>query len=122
MKRGCYRSIEVMDRRKPTGIVGRRVLSGVAVAGAVVAVALIDPGTALWFSAPLSLLWLLVTGLSRPVERMIDRIRGRWAAARARAPRADRLPNLPLVVPRVGRLIAAALAVRPPPVAAPLFQ
>ncbi|MEI6447582.1 MAG: hypothetical protein WCO96_06845 [Actinomycetes bacterium] len=97
-------------------------LSGVAVASTLFALALIDPGTALWFSAPLSLLWLLVTGLTRPVERMIHRIRGRWAAARTRAQQADRLPNLPLVVPRVGRLIAAALAVRPPPVAAPLSQ
>lgn len=122
MNCGWYCSPEVNERRQPAGFVGRRILSGVAVAGAVVAVALIDPGTALWFSAPLSLLWLLVTGLTRPVERIIDRIRGRWAATRARAPRADGLPNLPLVIPRVGRMIAAALAVRPPPVAAPLFQ
>ena len=92
---------------------GLRVLLVLAVASGLL---LIDPQLFGICAPAIALFALLVAGV-RPGERIIV------ALARARSrPRRPSLvvprPALPIVVLRTGRLIAAALAVRPPPAAA----
>lgn len=92
----------------------QRLLSAVAVAAATVVVALIDLDSALWLSAPLILLWLLVSGLTRPVERLIERLRGGFDPPVARS-RNLVAPSLPWVAALHSRVATLATAVRPPP-------
>jgi hypothetical protein len=76
--------------------------------------ALVEPGLALTM-APALLLLALLTGGVRPGEALIERLRARHAApATPRACSAPR-PRLALVVRPAGRLLASALAMRPPP-------
>jgi hypothetical protein len=95
-----------------------------AFAGMLVVVALAglaEPGLALAL-APAVLLLALFTGGIRPGEALIERLRSRRAAAgRVRAVSAPR-PRLALVVRPAGRLIAAALAMRPPPAPHAVFR
>lgn len=50
-----------------------------------------------------------------PGERTLERLRARRARPRRRLPASIEPPRLAIVVRRTGRLIAAALAMRPPP-------
>lgn len=61
------------------------------------------------------LLVLLVHGIA-PGEALIERLRRRWVGARIRAASCLPARRLKLVLRRVGRGLAAALAMRPPPV------
>jgi hypothetical protein len=60
------------------------------------------------------LLVLLLHGIA-PGEALIERLRRRWVAVRTRAASCLPVRRLKLVVRRVGRQLAAALAMRPPP-------
>lgn len=90
-----------------------RILPLLAIAVLAVTVA---PDAALTFAPALLILGLLSRGV-RPGERTLVRLIAR-RRGRLRAPRRTATPRLALVVRRTGRLIAAALAVRPPPAAA----
>jgi len=96
----------VMPRRSILAFAGMLLL--------VAAAALAEPGLALSM-APALLLLALFTGGFRPGEALIERLRARLEAApHPRAASAPR-PRLALVVRPTGRLIASALAMRPPP-------
>ena len=96
----------VMPRRTLLAFAGMFVL--VALAG------LAEPGLALTM-APALLMLALFAGGVRPGEALIERLRaGRVTPARPR-PGSAPLPRLALVVRPAGRLIASALAMRPPP-------
>ncbi len=96
----------VMPRRTVLAFAG--MLSLVAVAG------LFAPGLALALAPAVVMLALFTCGI-RPGEAMIDRLRARRdVPCRARAVSAAR-PQLALVVRATGRLLASALAMRPPP-------
>ena len=56
----------------------------------------------------------LFAGGVRPGEALIERLRSRLRTPRLRAVSAAR-PRLALVVRPIGRLLASALAMRPPP-------
>lgn len=75
----------------------------------------VDPSAALWLSPPLALAWLLASGLTKPVEDFLCRLRRRFAPRPIRAEKAVSLPALPDVMARVGRFVTLDLAVRPPP-------
>ena len=78
------------------------------------ATGLVEPGLALSM-APALLLLALLTGGFRPGEALIERLRARFDSPRPpRASSAPR-PRLALVVRPTGRLLASALAMRPPP-------
>lgn len=70
--------------------------------------------------APGLLLALLLARSIFPGEELIARLRGVRTRGRRRSPAAAPRPDLPLVVLRTGRRLHAALAMRPPPVAARL--
>lgn len=78
--------------------------------------------SAIGYVAPVLILALPLLARRYPGEDVLVRLatRGRRPARRRRAPVRPALPALRAVrvLPRGGRLIAAALAVRPPPVAA----
>ncbi|HTE63518.1 MAG TPA: hypothetical protein VK631_24390 [Solirubrobacteraceae bacterium] len=86
-----------------------------------VAVALVLVAPALMLAmAPAIALFAMVAHRFMPGERLIVRLRTRDAgASRRRALPAERLYDA-LVVRRAGRLIASALAMRPPPARPPL--
>lgn len=87
-----------------------------AFAGMLVLVCLVgvaDPALALAFSPALALLALLTAGV-RPGEGLLVRLRTRSADKPRRAVSAPR-PRLAFVVRPVGREMAVALAMRPPP-------
>ena len=95
-----------MPRRTVLAFAG--MLALVALAG------LAEPGLALTMAPAVLLLALFTLGV-RPGEALLERLRGRRAGVRPmRAVSAPR-PRLALVVRPVGRLIASALAMRPPP-------
>ena len=75
--------------------------------------ALLDPQLVGIFAPALALFGLLVIDV-RPGERLIVRLLRARIKPR-RSPTTLQSPALPIVVRRTGRLIAAALAVRPPP-------
>jgi len=79
-----------------------------------------SPGLALTMAPALLLLALLVGGV-RPGEALLERLRDRRLQAPVR-PRATSMlrPRLALVVRPAGRLIASALAMRPPPSGLPV--
>lgn len=90
-------------------------------AGAVTAVLLtlaagllVAPSVGLLLAPAAALLLLLAHGVFLG-EDLIDRLRTRRAPTRRRARRTVQPPAAPVVVRRTGRLIAFALAVRPPP-------
>jgi hypothetical protein len=89
-----------------------------AALAAVVLLAIFGVGVALTLTPAVALLVLLVHGIA-PGERLIDRLRRRYEGPRPRVAASPCPPRLRLVVRRAGRLIAAALAMRPPPAAAP---
>lgn len=93
----------------------RRTLLAFAGMFALVALAgLAEPGLALTM-APALLMLALFAGGVRPGEALIERLRVRRTASRLpRAVSAPR-PRLALVVRPAGRLLASALAMRPPP-------
>jgi hypothetical protein len=92
----------------------RSVLAFAAMLVLVAATGLAEPGLALSMT-PALLLLALLTGGFRPGEGLIERVRARFASARPpRASSAPR-PRLALVVRPTGRLLASALAMRPPP-------
>jgi|EndMetStandDraft_7_1072992.scaffolds.fasta_scaffold1143136_1 hypothetical protein len=105
MKRGV-----LMPRRTVLAFAGMFAL--VALAG------VFDPGLALTFGPALLMLALFTLGV-RPGEALIERLIERRLARPARAVSAPR-PRLALVVRPAGRLLASALAMRPPP-ATPAF-
>lgn len=78
---------------------------------------LADPGLMLAFAPAVALLTLLTVGV-RPGEALIERLRARFVARTARRASSARRPRLALVLRPVGRDLAAALAMRPPPVRA----
>ena len=89
-----------------------------AFAGLVLLIALTglaDPGLLLAFAPAAVLLALLTVGV-RPGEALIEKLRARFVARAARRARSARRPRLALVVRPVGCDLAAALAMRPPPV------
>jgi hypothetical protein len=69
---------------------------------------------ALLLAPAVVLLMLLAHGIA-PGEALIERLRRRWVGTRTRAALVLPARRLKLVVRRVGRHLAAALAVRPPP-------
>jgi len=72
--------------------------------------------------APAIGLFAMVANRVMPGEQLIVRLRARRAApSRRRAPVAQRLYDV-LVIRRAGRLIASALAMRPPPAALPVIS
>lgn len=75
---------------------------------------LVAPSVGLLLAPAAALLLLLAHGVFLG-ETLIERLRTRRSPARRRAARAVRPPAVPLVVRRTGRLLAFALAVRPPP-------
>jgi hypothetical protein len=96
--------------------------TGLAFAGMLVLVAgaaLTDPALALSFGPALLLLALFTCGV-RPGEALIERLTARFAEPRNRRAVSARRPRLTLVVRPTGRLLASALAMRPPPAATPL--
>jgi hypothetical protein len=82
----------------------------------IAALALGSPELLAVFGPALLLVGLLLRDV-RPGERLIVRLISRYERRPRPAKRASR-PQIPIVIRRTGRLIAAALAVRPPPVAA----
>jgi len=72
-----------------------------------------DVGLALTMAPALLLLAALANGF-RPGEALIERLSGRARTVAPRATSAPR-PRLALVVRPAGRLLASALAMRPPP-------
>lgn len=96
----------LMPRRTLLAFAGMFALVGLA--------GLAEPGLALTM-APALLMLALFAGGVRPGEALIERLRSRRATPRrARAVSAPR-PRLALVVRPAGRLLASALAMRPPP-------
>lgn len=85
--------------------------AGILLVGALLAVAI--PTLALAV-APAFLLFLLFASGRMPGEKLVLRLRTARPAARRRPVRLS-APALAIVVRPVGRLLAAALAVRPPP-------
>ena len=88
-----------------------------AFAGMFVLVALAglaEPGLALTM-APALLMLALFAGGVRPGEALIERLRARRVTPRRPRAVSASLPRLALVVRPAGRLIASALAMRPPP-------
>jgi len=85
----------------------------VAVA-AVAATTILSLHVALLLSPALLLLVLLSGGLF-PGEQVIERLRARYEKRRARPEARPASPTARVFVRRTGRLIAFALAVRPPP-------
>ena len=100
----------VMPRRIVLAYAGMFVLVGLA--------GLVDPGLALTFGPALLMLALFTLGV-RPGEALLERLITRHVRRAPRAISAPR-PRLALVVRPAGRLIASALAMRPPP-ATPAF-
>lgn len=86
---------------------------------ALVALALVAPGPALMLVPAAALAACLLRGVF-PGEAVIERLAGalRSRTARPRDVRLSRTRTRALAAHRVGRLIAFALAMRPPPVAA----
>jgi hypothetical protein len=70
--------------------------------------------------APAIALFAMVAGRLMPGEELIVRLRTRHAAARRPRAIALQRPYDALVVRRAGRLIASALAMRPPPARLPI--
>ncbi len=102
-----------MPRRNLLAFAGMFVL--VALAG------FAEPGLALTM-APALLMLALFAGGVRPGEALIERLRaGSVTPAPARAVSAQR-PRLALVVRPAGRMIASALAMRPPPAPLAVFN
>jgi hypothetical protein len=92
----------------------RSLLTLVALIAIVVVAGIADHGLALTL-APAVLLLATFAGGYRPGEALIERLRERRAAPRAIRATSARIPHLALVVRPAGRLIASALAMRPPP-------
>jgi hypothetical protein len=76
--------------------------------------AVVEPGLALTM-APALILLALLTGGVRPGEALIERLRERRTGLAVARARSATSPRLALVVRPAGRLIASALAMRPPP-------
>ena len=76
---------------------------------------LADPGLMLAFTPAVVLLALLTVGV-RPGEALIEKLRARLVARIVPRAKSARRPRLALVVRPVGCSLAAALAMRPPPV------
>ena len=70
--------------------------------------------------APAIGVFAMVAHRVMPGERLIVRLRERHAPRRRRAPAAVQRPYAVIVVRRTGRLLAAALAMRPPPAPLPV--
>jgi hypothetical protein len=92
-----------------------------AAVAAVVLLAVFGGAVALTLAPAVALLVLLAHGIA-PGERLIERLRRRFVGRRPRAAVSLVARRLRLVVRRAGRLIAAALAMRPPPAAAPAHR
>jgi hypothetical protein len=85
---------------------------------AVVLTIVLGSGVALALGPAVLLLVLLRHGIA-PGEELIERLRRRWVARRARAALSVPRPRLRLFVRPAGRMVAFALAMRPPPAFAP---
>jgi len=93
----------------------RRLSLGLLLLGAVVVAGyLLAPG-ALLALAPAVLLFATLLSGSLPGEELLDRLRARFVPRRPRRRRVRARAYSAVYVRRTGRLIAAALAVRPPP-------
>lgn len=103
-----------MDR---LGVVLHRRTLSLPVMGLVATVALtlaFGVVVALMLAPAAVLLVLLLHGIA-PGEALIERLRRRWVGVRTRAASCLPARRLKLVVRRVGRGLAVALAMRPPP-------
>ncbi len=80
----------------------------------VVIAGIVDHGLAMTLAPTVVLLAMFARGV-RPGEKLIERLRERRAAPRPIRATSVRIPRLTLVVRPAGRLIASALAMRPPP-------
>lgn len=96
----------VMPRRTVLAFAG--MLAVVALAG------IADPALALTLAPALLLLALFTCGV-RPGEALIERLRARGTPPRILRAISSPRPRLAVVVRPAGRLIASALAMRPPP-------
>ncbi len=96
----------VMPRRTALAFAGMFALVGLA--------GLVDPGLALTFGPALLMLALFSLGV-RPGEALLERLITRHMSATPKRAASARRPRLALVVRPAGRLIASALAMRPPP-------
>jgi hypothetical protein len=82
----------------------------------VVAAGFAEPGLALAMAPAVLMLCLFTCGV-RPGEALLERLLERRAAPPARRAVSSAPPRLALVLRPAGRLIASALAMRPPPAA-----
>lgn len=96
----------VMPRRTVLAFAG--LLAFVAIAG------LAEPGLAMALAPALVFLALFTFGI-HPGEALIERLRARFATQRRLRACSSSRPRLAVVVRPVGRLLASALAMRPPP-------
>jgi hypothetical protein len=104
--------------RPRSQLLGRR-LALAALLLVAVALVLVAPAFMLAM-APAIALFAMVANRVMPGEELIVRLRSRHTAVRGhRALLAERLYDV-MVVRRAGRLIASALAMRPPPAALPV--
>jgi hypothetical protein len=88
--------------------------SALALFAALSLVGLRDPQLVLTLAPAVLLLGLLVRGV-RPGEKLIERLRGRPPRPRRVRPVSMPRPRLAVVIRPVGRQLADALAMRPPP-------
>lgn len=102
-----------MDRLRSFGRAGAPAAPLAALLLAAAAAAVASPEVLLVLAPAFLLLGLLVIGQA-PGEELLLRLARRTRRPRRAASRTQR-PALPLVIRRTGRLIAAALATRPPP-------
>jgi hypothetical protein len=94
----------------------RSVLAFAGMLGLVALAGLAEPGLALTLAPALALLAMFSFGF-RPGEALIERLRARFSPPRGRRAASTPRPRLALVVRPTGRLLACALAMRPPPCA-----
>ncbi|WP_354700162.1 hypothetical protein DSM112329_00426 [Paraconexibacter sp. AEG42_29] len=95
----------------------RRATLLVALAGGVAVTSVVGVSAALTLAPAALLLVLLAQGI-HPGEQLIERWRSARTGVRRRAAVVVARPVLPVLVARTGRLLHAALAMRPPPAAA----
>ena len=95
-----------------------RLLAAVTAVAALVALLTTVPSLGGLLVPAVALGIVLLAGLF-PGEAAIERLRDARSTPRMRGPSTIRRPSSPAIVRRVGRLMAFALAIRPPPAVQP---